>query len=108
MVFSAGAVFYYMLTGRKPFAAPDLPEVYFLSGLENPTRSFFEGYDYPLSSPRDVLKQIDEHRITAIVINHSPQFSFPLPPELEDSLVRRFPETKRFGSLEVRWQELPK
>ena len=26
-VFSAGAVFYYVLTGRKPFAAPDLPAV---------------------------------------------------------------------------------
>jgi serine/threonine protein kinase len=26
-VFSAGAVFYYMLSGRKPFAAPDLPAV---------------------------------------------------------------------------------
>ncbi len=26
-VFSAGAVFYFMLTGRKPFAAPDLPVV---------------------------------------------------------------------------------
>ncbi len=26
-IFSAGAVFYYMLTGRKPFAAPDLPAV---------------------------------------------------------------------------------
>ncbi|MEQ1912034.1 MAG: serine/threonine-protein kinase [Vicinamibacterales bacterium] len=26
-IFSAGAVFYFMLTGRKPFAAPDLPGV---------------------------------------------------------------------------------
>ena len=26
-IFSAGAVFYYMLSGRKPFAAPDLPAV---------------------------------------------------------------------------------
>jgi hypothetical protein len=52
----------------------------------------------------DVLKQIDERGITSIVINHSPQFSSPLPPAAEDSLVRRFPETKRFGPLEVRWQ----
>jgi len=35
-IFSAGAVFYYMLTGRKPFAAPDLPGVLRKVELEDP------------------------------------------------------------------------
>jgi eukaryotic-like serine/threonine-protein kinase len=35
-VFSAGAVFYYMLTGRKPFAAPDLPAVLHKVSSEDP------------------------------------------------------------------------
>jgi serine/threonine protein kinase len=35
-VFSAGAVFYYMLTGRKPFAAPDLPAVLHKVSNEDP------------------------------------------------------------------------
>jgi hypothetical protein len=53
----------------------------------------------------DVLKQIGKHGITAIVINHSPKFSSPLSRALEDSLIGRFRETKRFGPLEVRWQQ---
>ncbi len=35
-VFSAGAVFYYMLSGRKPFAAPDLPAVLHKVSSEDP------------------------------------------------------------------------
>ena len=35
-VFSAGAVFYYMLSGVKPFSAPDLPAVLHRVNSENP------------------------------------------------------------------------
>jgi len=35
-VFSAGGVFYWMLTGRKPFAAPDLPSVLKKVQFEDP------------------------------------------------------------------------
>ena len=35
-VFSAGAVFYYMLSGAKPFAAPDLPAVLHKVSSESP------------------------------------------------------------------------
>ena len=35
-IFSAGGVFYWMLTGRKPFAAPDLPSVLRKVQLEDP------------------------------------------------------------------------
>jgi serine/threonine protein kinase len=35
-IFSAGAVFYLMITGRKPFAAPDLPGVLRKVELEDP------------------------------------------------------------------------
>ena len=85
-------------------ATPDLPEVYFLSDLNNPTRSFFESLDYPATAASDVLKKIDEHGITVIVINHRPQFSAPVPADLEDSLGRRFPLEHSIGPLEVRWR----
>ena len=35
-IFSAGAVFYFMLTGRKPFAAPDLPGLFNKLTREDP------------------------------------------------------------------------
>ena len=35
-IFSTGAVFYYMLSGRKPFAAPDLPAVLHKVEAEDP------------------------------------------------------------------------
>jgi hypothetical protein len=92
---------------RGPYmlATPDVPEVYFLSGLKNPTRTFFEGFDFPPTAPVDVLKKIDEFGITAVVINHHPQFSDTLSAALADSLVRRFPQTQSLGRLEVRWHE---
>jgi len=89
---------------RFTLAAPDLPEVYFLSDLNNPTRSFFESLDYPPTEPSDILKKIDEHGISAIVINHRPQFSAPVRADLEDSLIRRFPQTQSVGPFEVRWR----
>jgi len=90
-------------TGPYTLATPDLPEVYFLSGLRNPTGTFFEGFDFPPTPSTEILKTIDRNRITAIVINHRPPFSQRLAPGLEDSLGRRFPETQSLGQLEVRW-----
>ena len=33
------------------YATPDCPEVYFLSGLRNPTRTFFDFFDEPWAGP---------------------------------------------------------
>jgi hypothetical protein len=91
--------------GRFTLATPDLPQIYFLSGLENPTHTFFEAYDYPPTSPLDILPKIDRYGITAIVINHEPVFSSALPAAVEDSLAHRFPEAQSVGPLEVRWRQ---
>ena len=48
-VFSAGAVFYYMLSGRKPFAAPDLPAVLHKVEAEDPVPPAERGAGRPLA-----------------------------------------------------------
>ena len=69
-----------------------------------PTGTFFEGFDFPQTPPAEILRTIDAHRITAIVINHHPPFSQELAADLEDSLARRFPLAQSLGQLEVRWR----
>jgi hypothetical protein len=62
--------------GGYIYAAPDCPEVYFLSGRKNPTRTFYELFDRR-SDERcaRVLELLDRHQINLVVINHAPGFS---------------------------------
>jgi hypothetical protein len=90
--------------GGFTLATPDAPEVYFLSGLMNPTPTFFEVFDDRPADAAEFLKQIDDHAITAIVINRHPQFSLPVSPDLRDSLIRRFRQGTSVGELDVRWR----
>ena len=55
--------------GRYVYAAPDCPEVYFISGMANPTRTFYETFDQRPMTAAAVLKLIEEHGITVVVIN---------------------------------------
>jgi hypothetical protein len=55
-IFSAAGVFYYMLTGRKPFAAPDLPSVLRRVQMEDP-EPLPDG-DVPQALARVVMKSL--------------------------------------------------
>jgi Dolichyl-phosphate-mannose-protein mannosyltransferase len=95
---------------RGPFiyAAPDCPEVYFLSGLRNPTPTFFEFLDpdfldIPVRAER-VLRAIRENDVNVAVILDKPEFSGPLPGGLRVALDAQFPESARVGRFEVRWK----
>lgn len=91
--------------GRYLYAAPDCPEVYFLSGLRNPTRTFYEVFDEKPMTAEAVLDLIDRHAITVVVIDTVPEFSRPLAPETVDALAMRFPQSAASGKFVVRWAE---
>jgi hypothetical protein len=88
--------------GGYTFASPDCPEIYFLSGLRNPTRSLFEIFDdEPDRTPR-TLAALERHGVTAIVLNSAPTFTKGLPAELVTALEARYPDVMVIGKFQVR------
>jgi hypothetical protein len=101
-----------LAAGRPIYAGPDTPVVYFLSGLDNPTRRFFDS----LSVERDdsvlpeLLRSVDAR---VVVLELTPSFSEPLDPLVLAEIEQDFPESDQFelrefeliGPLEIRWRE---
>jgi hypothetical protein len=91
--------------GSFTYAGPDAPEIYFLSGLHNPTRALFDFVEPEDTRWDRVLAAVDRHDITAIAINRRPRFSDPLGADLEGALARRFPMARPVGKFTIRWRE---
>jgi hypothetical protein len=90
--------------GAYTYATPDCPEVYFLSGLRNPTRTVFDFFDDPNGRTERVLRTIDEHGVTAIAVNREPEFSPRVSQALADGLTQRFPNQREIGQFVVLWR----
>jgi hypothetical protein len=92
--------------GGYTWASPDSPEIYFLSGLRNPTRSLFEFFDDPRQRSTRVLSALEARGVTAVVLNRRPAFSPDLrnDPVLLAAVLRRYPYAEDFGPFEVRWR----
>lgn len=91
--------------GGYTWASPDLPEVYFLSGLKNPTRSLFDFFDDTTGRSARILAALDSHGVTAVVLNRRPAFSAPLTEELVTALEQRYPFGTNMGPYQVRWRQ---
>jgi hypothetical protein len=90
--------------GRSVWAGPEAPEVYFLSGVENQTRSFFEFLDPPEDQGRRLLARLEAVGAAVAVVNMSPQFST-RPTEAEiDSVRAVFPNNRRILKYLVLWR----
>ncbi|UCF18875.1 MAG: glycosyltransferase family 39 protein [Gemmatimonadota bacterium] len=92
-------------TGEYIYAAPDCPEVYFLSGLRNPTRTLFDFFDDPNRRMSEIENALDRHRVRFVVLNMNPDFSGGIKPELLKSLEVRYPEATKVGKFVVRWRD---
>jgi hypothetical protein len=90
--------------GGYTWASPDSPEMYFLSGLRNPTRTLYEFFDDSAGHSDRILRTLDAHGVTAIVENLRPPFSAPLAPALVSALAERYPRSAQVGPYLVRWQ----
>jgi hypothetical protein len=85
------------------YAGPDAPEVYFLAESSGSARSLFDFLqreDGSLLDDPGFLSGFD-----LIVLNHKPQFSTKLPPEILERLASQFPQSESAGHFEVRWRE---
>ena len=90
--------------GGYTWASPDCPEVYFLSGLKNPTRSLFDFFDEESGRTARILSALDQHGVTAIALNSSPAFSGAISDELVNALKVRYPFGTNVGKFQIRWQ----
>src|SRR5581483_8362216 len=84
------------------YAGPDAPEVYFLSGLKNPTRTLFDFLSR--ETPASTAAKIESHDVRVAVIRNDPQFSR-FTPEFREYLDTRLPHSAPCGRFEVRWRE---
>ncbi len=90
--------------GGFMYAAPDCPEVYFLSGLRNPTPILFDFFDEPAGRTARILSALETHHVKVVAILTQPPFSGPLEPDLKAALTERFPDSTLLGRFEVRWR----
>lgn len=91
--------------GPWVYATPDCPEVPYLTGLRNPTRTLFDFFDDPAGRTARILSLLDRDSVRVAVINLTPGFSGPPPSDLEAGLERRFPNRITIGHFDVRWRE---
>ncbi len=91
--------------GGYTWASPDTPEIYFLTGLKNPTRSFFEFFDDSTNTNDGVLRALDAHGVTAIVLNARPKFSRAVSESFYLQLAARYPFSQWVGPYQLRWRE---
>ena len=90
--------------GSFTYAGPDAPEIYFLAGLRNPTRTFFNFLEPAEQSTDRLLAAVDQHGVTAVVINRFAKFSAPVASDLDSAFAGRFPNVRTIGRFTVRWR----
>ncbi len=90
--------------GRPIWAGPDAPEIYFLSGLPNRTRTFFEFLDPPEQNARPLRERLDAMGAAVAVVKLRPDFWARPTKATIDSLVPSFPHQRTFIDYVVLWR----
>jgi hypothetical protein len=90
--------------GEYIWASPDCPEIYFLSGLRNPTRTLFDFFDDTTGRTSRILETLDKRGVSVIVLNARSAFSAPPSPDLVAALEVRYPYARNIGPFHVRWR----
>jgi hypothetical protein len=90
--------------GGAIYATPDCPEVYFLCGYANPTRTTYDFFDEPDGRTARIDDALKRRRVNVVVLNRKPQFSGAPPPDLLALLRDAYPRSTEVGNFEVRWQ----
>lgn len=93
--------------GDGLWAGPDAPEVYYLTGLPNPTPTLYEFLDAAPPRVEDLDTLFAAHDVRVVVLNRKPLFSAPATADVVTWLYRTFPGGQDVGPFSVRWKETP-
>jgi hypothetical protein len=91
------------LRGGRLIAGPDCPEVYFLTGISNPSGASFDFFSQNAAA-RHEDEMATWSKGDVIVLNHWPSFSPAPSAELLAGLRREFSHGEEIGRFELRWR----
>jgi hypothetical protein len=87
--------------GRTLWAGPDAPEVYFLSGVPNHTRTLFDFLDV---AARPLIERVRAVQATLVVLNLRPDFSGAPDQATVDALRADFPNVRSLPGFLIFWR----
>ena len=93
-----------LAAGGPIWAGPDAPEVYFLAGLPNRTRTLFDFFDADSSTAMPLAQRLEQRGVAAVVVKLQPAFSPALTLEVLAQLAAAYPQSRRIDGFEVRWR----
>ncbi|MEA1928544.1 MAG: hypothetical protein U9N73_10080, partial [Candidatus Auribacterota bacterium] len=98
------------LPGDYIYASLDCPEVYFLSGRKNPTRTLFDLFDAdfkgdPQGRIKRILALIEERKISVVVVRWHGKFSGWFNRDLLEEIEARFPNRLDIHIFTIFWRE---
>ncbi len=104
-----GEIHRHSAPGSFIYAAPDCPQVYFLSDRRNPTRTMYDFFDPDFGSDMRartdrILRALEEKQVQVVVINWRPAFTRWIDPGLVEALIRRYPNDIALPPFSVRWR----
>jgi len=87
--------------GSYIYATSDCPEMYFLADRANPTRTLYDFFDMdyrsePAQRVSRIMNLLEERDVKVVVLRWYGEFSGPLPRELAEAILTRFPNSKHF------------
>ncbi|MEK6611179.1 MAG: glycosyltransferase family 39 protein [Gemmatimonadota bacterium] len=91
-------------TGRTMWAGPDAPEVYFLSGIQNRTRTLFEFLDRSPEAALPLLPRLDRLGASLVVLKLEPEFSPHPSPTTIATLRAAYPNSTELPGFLVLWR----
>jgi hypothetical protein len=87
------------------YAAPDCPQVEYLTHRPNPTPTFLDFLDAPSTHDAVALRAINSPHTAGAVIYHRPHASSPIDPTISAALRTQFPDSASIGTtFTVRWR----
>jgi len=87
------------------YAAPECPEIYFLSGLRNPTRHIIDFLSDKETKPKEFAELLEAKGVEFVVINRDPYHSSKLDDNTVAVLQERFPQSVELGPFTARWRD---
>ena len=90
--------------GRTMWAGPDSPEVYFLSGVPNRTRTLFEFLDNSPEAALPLSQRLDRVGASLVVLKREPAFSPAPSPATIAALRAAYPYAKELPGFLVLWR----
>lgn len=90
---------------RRILAGTDCPEIYFLSGLPNPTRALFEFLEEPGRYESDVKSVLQRGDLDLVVVHQASEYSKSERNTLTNLVIHTFPASRSMGDFIVYYRE---